>query len=185
MAGIIKKSMDLFFIPLRRWGVPFFGGLGFAVICFLSLNVAMVPVSKNEYCGTGCHEMNTAYRSWELSHHAANADGVRVGCVDCHLPPKEDYFTHLTAKAWAGAKDMYMHHFGPDYDVEVIREKVLEHTGNETCGHCHQDLLIKPSDAKARIAHLAAQNEPDNPENKCTACHEDAGHKRNTNLYSP
>ncbi|MEN8127918.1 MAG: NapC/NirT family cytochrome c [Planctomycetota bacterium] len=173
------------FRAFKRWGTPFFLGIAVSIICFLSLNAVMEPFSKNTYCGTACHEMNTAYQTWELSHHAANADGIRVDCIQCHLPPKEDYFTHLAAKSRAGAKDMYMHHFGPEYDVETIRQEVLERVSNETCTHCHDDLLIKPSDAKAREAHLAAQQEPDKPENKCTACHEDAGHKRNTKLYSP
>lgn len=170
---------------LRRWGVPFFLGIVFAVICFLALNVAMKPFSKNSYCGTVCHEMSAAYRSWELSVHGANANGIQVDCVECHLPPKEDYFTHLFAKAWAGGKDMYMHHFGPEYNSEGIRHKVSQKMSNETCAHCHENLLIKPGSVKSRFAHLAAQLESDKPENKCITCHEQAGHQRNARLFAP
>ena len=87
----------------RMWA--FLAGLAFAILCFVGLNAAMAPVSTSEYCGSTCHEMNTAYLSWELSPHGANAHGVRVECVDCHLPPKEKYFAHIVAKAYAGAKD--------------------------------------------------------------------------------
>lgn len=185
MIKIIKKIIRLFLVPLKRWGIPFFAGLGFAIICFLLVNVVMAPVSKNEYCGTACHEMDTAYRSWELSVHGANVKGIQVDCVQCHLPPKEDYFAHLFAKAWAGGKDVYMHHFGPKYDIDAIRHKVSEDMSNETCAHCHEDLLIRPGSSKSRFAHQAAQLEPDKLENKCITCHEQAGHQRHTTLFSP
>lgn len=185
MTGIIKKGVKLIRKPVKRWGGSFILGIVFAVLCFVGLNAAMEPVSTNTYCGTACHEMNTAYRSWELSVHAANDIGIQVDCIQCHLPPKEEYFTHLFAKAKAGAKDMYMHHFGPEYDVEKLREEVLAHMSNETCAHCHEDLLIKPSSAKSRLAHMAAQQEPDKPENKCVTCHESAGHERHATLFLP
>lgn len=169
----------------KRRAVPFILGIGFAILCFVGLNAAMEPVSTNTYCGTACHEMDTAYRSWELSVHAASPYGIQVDCIECHLPPKEHYFSHLFAKAYAGAKDMYMHHFGPEYDSEAIRQKVLSHLSNETCAHCHEDLLIKPSDAKARLAHQAAQRKPEKDENKCTTCHEQAGHRRGATLFAP
>lgn len=180
-----KKGFVWIFRPVRRWGIPFVLGLGFAIICFLSINAAMKPFSNNGYCGTTCHEMDTAYRSWELSVHGANSKGIQVDCIQCHLPPKEKYFTHLFAKAWAGAKDMYVHHFGPEYDTDKIRNKVSEHMSNATCAYCHEDLLKKPGSAKSRFAHQAAQLEPDKPENKCITCHEQAGHRRNTALFSP
>jgi len=185
MSPLFRKTISFFSKLMKRWGIPFLVGLVFAVLCFVGLNAAMEPVSKKTYCGTACHEMNTAYRSWELSVHAANGKGIQVDCIACHLPPKEDYFAHLFAKAHAGAKDMYMHHFGPEYDVENIRKKVLAHMSNETCAHCHEDLLIKPSGAKSRLAHVAAQQEPDKPENKCVTCHESAGHERHATLFSP
>jgi cytochrome c-type protein NapC/trimethylamine-N-oxide reductase cytochrome c-type subunit TorC len=169
----------------KRWGVPFLLGIAAAVICFLSINAAMKPFSTNTYCGTACHEMDTAYRSWELSVHGANARGIQVDCVECHLPPKEDYFTHLFAKAWTGGRDMYMHHFGPEYNGDEVRHKASEKMSNQTCAYCHEDLLSKPGNAKSRFAHQAAQLEPDKPENKCITCHEAAGHKRNATLFSP
>jgi hypothetical protein len=63
----------------------------------------MVPVSKSAYCGSKCHEMNNAYLTWELSPHGTNSLGFRVECIDCHLPVKDRYFAHITAKAYEGA----------------------------------------------------------------------------------
>lgn len=177
---IVRRGWRVF----RKWGPAFMAGVLFAVLCFLGLNAAMEPVSTNAFCGTACHEMRTAYRSWELSVHGANASGITVDCIDCHLPPKEHYFTHLTAKAYAGAKDMYMHHFGPPYDVEAMREEVAAKMANETCVHCHDNLLFKPSSVKARFAHLAALKDPEAKENRCIECHMPSGHNRTATIFS-
>jgi len=163
----------------------FLAGILFAVLCFVGLNLAMEPVSHSNYCGGQCHEMKTSFDTWQLSGHGANKDGYRVECVDCHLPPKDQYFTHMTAKAYAGAKDILKHYFGPPYDVEKLRSKVLAHIPNDTCTHCHDDLLRKPGSTAARTAHLAVATEPDRPEHRCVECHENVGHERHNTLFSP
>jgi len=170
---------------VRKHGLTFLAGIIFAILCFLGLNVAMVPVSKSEYCGGKCHEMNTAYQTWELSVHSANKSGIRVECIDCHLPKKDKFFTHITAKAYAGIKDVYKHHFGGEYDTEKTRTKVLEHISNQRCLNCHNALLARPSNPAARIAHVATLNVPDSAEHRCIKCHENAGHERQNKLFSP
>ncbi len=84
--------------------LEFFAGIIFSLLCFVALNAAMEPVSKSEYCGTKCHEMDTAYQSWKLSVHGTNEKGLHSECIDCHLPSKDDYFTHIIAKAYEGAR---------------------------------------------------------------------------------
>lgn len=165
---------------VKRFGPAFAGGLVFAILCFVGINIAMKPLSSSQYCGSKCHEMNTAYQSWEVSVHGSNKNGVTIGCVDCHLPPKEKYFTHLAAKAYKGGKDLYKHHFGAEYDIEKSRKKVTDHVTNEMCTRCHNSLLLRPSNSAARIAHMASLSEPDKPENTCIKCHEESGHKRNS-----
>jgi cytochrome c-type protein NapC/trimethylamine-N-oxide reductase cytochrome c-type subunit TorC len=177
MVGWIRRT-------IRKQVPTFLGGFAFSVLCFFALNAAMVPVSKSEYCGGKCHEMSKAYRTWELSSHGANAVGIRAECIDCHLPPKDAYFAHVAAKAYTGAKDIYKHYFGPEYDPEGMRKKVLDHMSNEMCLHCHDALLAKPGSSAARIAHVAALAEPDAPEHRCIQCHENAGHQRQTKLFS-
>ena len=153
-----RKEKDVG-LPRKRIRV-FVAGFVVAVLCFVVLNVAMEPVSKSDYCGGKCHEMNTAYRTWELSPHGANSYGVRVECVDCHLPPKEKYFRHLLAKAYAGGKDVYKHYLGGEYKIEELRKRVLEKIPNERCLHCHDDLLAKPDSPGARTAHAEVLNPP-------------------------
>ena len=183
--GFDNKIAGRIFRAVKKRGLTFLAGFVFAILCFVALNAAMVPVSKSEYCGSKCHEMNTAYRSWELSPHGTNANGIRVECIDCHLPSKDKYFTHVAAKAYEGAKDTYKHHFGGEYDIEKVRQKVLAHISNQTCRHCHDNLLAKGGNSAARIAHTAALAKPDAPENKCVQCHEDIGHQRKNKLFSP
>lgn len=160
-------------------------GFVFAILCFVALNAAMEPVSKSEYCGGQCHEMNTAYQSWELSVHGSNKYGFRVECIDCHLPAKDSYFSHITAKAYEGGKDLYKHYFGEEYNLEKQRRDVLDHIPNKRCQHCHDDLLGKASGSSARTAHQAVIADPDKPENRCVECHENAGHERQSKIFLP
>ena len=180
----MKAFKSLFAVAKKRI-LTFSIGFVFAILCFLGLNLAMEPVSTSEYCGGKCHEMNTAYQSWELSTHGSNKFGYRVECVDCHLPPKKDYFTHMAAKAYEGGKDIYKHYFGDEYNIEKIRKKVLYNISNQRCDGCHDDLLARPSGQAARTAHLAVVTEPDKPENRCVECHENVGHERQKKLFTP
>jgi len=105
-------------------------------------------------------------------------------CVDCHLPPKEKYFRHLLAKAYEGGRDIYKHHFGGEYETEALRKRVLARMPNERCLHCHDDLLGKPGSPGARTAHAEVLNPAPGAESKCVDCHENAGHERESKLFS-
>jgi nitrate/TMAO reductase-like tetraheme cytochrome c subunit len=163
----------------------FLVGFAFAILCFIGINAAMEPASKSEFCGSKCHEMKTAYRTWELSVHGANKYGFRVDCVNCHLPSKDRYFTHVATKAYVGSMDIFKHFFIGGYDIEKARKKALEHMPNERCVHCHDSLLTKPGSSSARKAHFASLSRPDAPENKCVECHQGTGHERQNKLFAP
>ena len=183
--GLCSRTIRFVSATIRKRGLTFLVGFAFALFCFVAINAALEYTSTSRFCGAACHEMNTAYRTWELSTHGANKSGFRVECIDCHLPPKEEFFSHLAAKSYEGAKDGYRHFFGGEYDVERIRKRVLEHIPSERCLHCHDSLLTKPSGSAAREAHLAALGRPDLPENRCAHCHECVGHERHNKLFSP
>lgn len=175
----MAKCFRPIFRVVKRRALTFLTGLVFTLLCFVAINAAMKPVSKSEYCGTKCHEMDTAYQSWKLSVHGANEKGLRAECIDCHLPSKDKYFTHIVAKVYAGGKDMYKHHFGGEYDGEKVREEVLAHISNRRCLGCHVDLLAKPGSEMAKEAHMETLNPSDvSEETKCIECHEDIGHQR-------
>ena len=178
MGRYIQRLIGWVFGVFKKWALTFFAGFVFAILCFVALNAAMEPVSKSEYCGTKCHEMDTAYQSWKVSIHGANERGLRAECIDCHLPSKDKYFTHIVAKAYAGGWDMYKHYFGGEYDIEKVQEEVLEHISNERCLSCHVDLLARPSSEDVREAHVDSLSSPDVLENRCVECHEDVAHQR-------
>ncbi len=167
---------------LMKMFVP---GFCLAILCFWALNVAMEPVSTSSYCGSACHEMNVSYQTWELSSHGTNEIGMRVDCIDCHLPPREDFFHHVAAKAYAGGKDLYMHSFGGPYDRQVMIDYVKGHISNQRCLHCHGALLIRSSSSAARQAHTAVFAHPEAPENRCVECHTHVGHERENRLFKP
>ena len=95
-AGTISRIYE----AVKKRISTFLVGFVSALLCFVALNAAMVPVSKSEYCGGKCHEMNTAYLTWELSTHGTNSKGIRVECIDCHLPEKEQYFAFIFRKSF-------------------------------------------------------------------------------------
>jgi len=164
---------------IKRTAIPFCAGIVFTILCFIFTNAAMKEVSKSEYCGGKCHEMNQAYRSWELSPHGSNKYGYRVDCIKCNLPPREgDCIVHISAGVYKAGRDIYKHYFSGKYDIEKMRKKVLKDMSNSQCTHCHNDLLTKPDSPLAQQAHLAALANPDNPENRCVRCHEFTGHQR-------
>ena len=183
MLRSLRKMMQWCSGLVRKRGPAFAAGLLFAVLSFIGLNAAMEPVSRSEYCGSNCHEMNEAYRTWELSVHGSNRVGIRVECVQCHLPSKEKFFRHVAVKAYEGGKDVLMHHFGGEYDSEAVRSKALGKVPNERCQSCHADLLKQPGSMAARHVHALVAAEPDAAEHKCVKCHEHVGHDRVNKLY--
>ncbi len=70
------------FKVMKKRGLTFVVGFVFAIFCFIGINAAMEPASKPEFCSSQCHEIRTAYRSWELSAHGANKFGFRIASIN-------------------------------------------------------------------------------------------------------
>ncbi len=119
-----------------------------------------------------------------MTAHGSNTHGIRVECVDCHLPPKKNFFSHLFVKAYSGGKDLYMHHYGGQYDREKSSKTVLADMPNKRCMLCHDSLLLRPGSEAARQAHGEVINSAGASEHRCVDCHEDAGHERKNKLFS-
>ena len=148
----------------------FIAGFVFAVLCFVTVNAISEKFSGPEYCGS-CHEMQRAYKSWKASSHAKNTNGIRVECVDCHLPPEDQYFRNLFAKAHAGARDYYQHYFGPEYDHEKHQKEILQHMPDERCTYCHDSLLAKPSSPAVKLAQKQSLKKKTPEKKRCLECH--------------
>ncbi|MHC4214804.1 MAG: cytochrome c3 family protein, partial [Planctomycetota bacterium] len=176
----IAKIMKLF-KKYQKFILGFMIGILFSVLSFLTINTVSKPFSSPEYCGSNCHEMRSAYSSWELSAHHANSKGVVVECIDCHLPPKDKFFSHMTSKSFAGLKDTIKHHFGGEYDSKKMQSKVQKEMPNSRCLKCHSGLLVKATSA-SRIAHQVVLNSGQE-EHRCVKCHSQL-HERTKTLYS-
>ena len=182
--GIFRTASKRVRKVTRKCVIIFLPGVILAVILYLAINKMSKPFSTPAYCGSECHEMNAAYESWEVSIHNSNRRGLVAECIDCHLPDKDNFIIHMSAKTQAGIKDMVKHRFGGEYDLKKIRQKVLDDMPNKRCLACHANLLGKPGSSAARAAHTEILNPPGNKEFKCVGCHDDL-HVRDNKIYSP
>jgi nitrate/TMAO reductase-like tetraheme cytochrome c subunit len=169
----------------KRHGLAFALGLAFAIAAFLSINAISAPLSTSKFCGTACHEMDTAYKGWGQSPHNLNTHGMRSECVDCHLPPKDQYFRYMFEKAKTSGKDLWLHYLGPKYDLEKVEAHVKANMKNQTCLQCHKDLLAAPSSKAVYYMHKGSLQEPNDPWGKCLACHKIHAKKIESRLAEP
>jgi nitrate/TMAO reductase-like tetraheme cytochrome c subunit len=181
LGRILSKIMAV----AKRHGLAFVVGLAFAIAAFLSINAISAPLSTSKFCGTACHEMDIAYKGWAESPHNLNIQGLRSECVDCHLPPKEQYFRHLFEKARTGGKDVWLHYLGPQYDKAKVEARVKANMKNETCLYCHKDLLASPSSKAVYYMHKGSLQEPNDVWGKCLACHKIHAKKTGSVLAEP
>lgn len=146
-------------------------GVVFLAACLLGMDRVVEPFSEPQFC-VKCHEMEDVHERWELSAHHTNPSGVKVTCISCHLPPKENFVSFMCAKAWAGAKETCVHVFG-EYDSESARQKALAALPNKRCIQCHGNLLGEPSSKAVRVVHRMSLEQPDNRGHACVICHDD------------
>ena len=160
--------------PKRRWR-RLLGSILFVLVAAVACSFLAVEATEQfaepQACAK-CHEMADACDSWVRSPHYVNPSGVRVTCVACHLPPREDHIAHLTSKAWHGAKNVYVHFFG-EYDAEAARRGVLESMPTRRCIRCHDNLLAKPASSAIGAVHRVSIEQAPQRGYACVACHDD------------
>jgi len=164
---------------LSKWSwLVFFTGLFVCAIVLFASNKALHITSTDEYCQS-CHIHPDADASWKKSTHYYNPSGVRVHCVECHLPPKEDN-RYLFIKAKTGLTDLYGFYFKDKASFNWENKRLLEHAVkivyNESCIKCHQNLFTKGLSAEGGTAHLYYENNAEKLNLQCINCHLDVGH---------
>lgn len=146
--------------------------------------------STDEYC-MSCHVHTHSDHAWKLSTHVNNKSGVKVHCVDCHLPPKENgYVNHLAKKAKHGFHDLYSFYFKDtskiDWVVKSQPEIAAKFVYKDGCLKCHANLFPVQLSDKGGEAHLRYDMNPDGK--RCITCHINVGHydplahKHNANI---
>lgn len=170
---MIKK-----FKSARKPWLIFFVGVFVCTIIFIISNKAVKKTSTDEYCQS-CHIHPMADDSWKKSSHFYNKSGVKVHCVECHLPPKEES-GYLIQKARTGLKDLYgfyfMNHKSFDWENKRLLEHAVKIVYNESCLRCHQNLYTKGLSTDGGTAHLYYEKNVEKLNLQCINCHLDAGH---------
>ena len=105
--------------------------------------------------------------------------GVKVHCIECHLPPKEEN-KYLIVKAKTGLKDLYGYYFKDSASFNWEHKRTLEYAVNivynESCLKCHQNLFTKGLSKDGETAHLYYEKNANKLDIQCINCHLDVGH---------
>jgi len=138
-------------------------------------NKTVEYTSTDEFCAS-CHVHPHVFASWKLSTHYDNKAGIKVHCVECHLPPQGEGY--LAEKTRLGLKDLYgfLLKDSAQFNWEAKRtvEKAPHFTFKVSCVKCHANLFPLTLKKEGQDAHLYyVQNEATL---ECTNCHLNVGH---------
>lgn len=165
----------------------FFKGKPFIFIVGLALGIGIVAsayltsvyFSTDESCMI-CHMHPHVEDSWKLSTHVNNKSGVKVHCIDCHLPPRNNTWDHYTAKLKLGLKDTWGYltkdSADIDWDMKSQLEYAVKYIPNESCVECHQNLFPQGITQDGITAHLYYEENEKKLDLQCISCHLDVGH---------
>jgi len=117
-------------LKIANWSwLIFFIGIITCIVLLFAGKKALDKTSTDDYC-ISCHVHPDADNAWKKSAHYYNKSGVRVHCVECHLPPKESS-GYLAKKAKTGLKDLYGFYFKDhktfDWTSKGMREHAVNH----------------------------------------------------------
>jgi formylglycine-generating enzyme required for sulfatase activity len=136
---------------------------------------AIRATSTDRFCEV-CHVHPHVFESWKLSNHYNTSSGIRVKCVECHLPPEGEGY--LREKARLGIRDAwgYLTKDSADFNWETRRtvEKARHFTFQESCTGCHVNLFPLTLSKEGQDAHLYYDQKKN--ELLCLNCHIDVGH---------
>ena len=160
-----------------------FIGFFLGVVATFYAHKTIEATSTNEFCEI-CHVHPHVFDSWKLSPHYDTKSGIRVGCVECHLPPKGEGY--LVEKIRLGAKDVYGFLFkdSADFNWEAKRtvEMAQHFTYQSSCVKCHPNLFPRNLSKEGMEAHLYySMNEKTL---LCLNCHIDVGHYDPNRVHS-
>jgi len=135
--------------------------------------------STNEYC-VSCHIHPMADAAWKRSVHYDTRSGTRVGCVECHLPPKGKGENYLYHKARTGLKDLWSYWTKDsasfNWEEKGRLEYARKHVFESSCTNCHVNLFPLNLTKEGEDAHLYYTQTKKTDELHCINCHLNAGH---------
>jgi formylglycine-generating enzyme required for sulfatase activity len=156
------------------WFTP---GLIVGMLIILGSGKLLKITSTNEFC-MSCHIHPAADNSWKRSVHYDTRSGFRVGCAECHLPPKGEGY--LWAKTTTGLRDLWGYLFKDSASFDWVEKGRLEvartHVYESSCIKCHENLFPAKLTKEGEDAHLYYKQTKKTPELHCINCHLNAGH---------
>ncbi len=162
---------------MKKFLIWFSPGLILGIVLVLGSGVLIEKTSTNEFC-MSCHIHPGADNSWKKSVHYITKSGYRVGCAECHLPPKGEGF--LWAKATTGLRDLWSYWTKDsasfDWDAKGKLEHARFHTYESSCTNCHENLFPPELTKEGEDAHLYYRQTKKTPDLHCINCHLNAGH---------
>ena len=162
---------------MKKFLLWFLPGLILGVVLILGGGKALDATSTNEYC-MSCHIHPQADAAWKKSVHYDTKSGSRIGCVECHLPPKGE--NYLWAKGTTGLRDLWSYwtkdsasfNWEERGQLEIARGHVFENS----CKKCHVNLFPAKLTKEGENAHLYYTQTKKTDELHCINCHLNAGH---------
>ncbi|HBE43148.1 MAG TPA: hypothetical protein DDW27_18485 [Bacteroidales bacterium] len=162
---------------MKKFLLWFTPGLILGILIILGGGKVIEKTSTNEYC-MSCHIHPEADNSWKRSVHYETKSGFRVGCAECHLPPKGDGY--LWAKATTGLRDLWAYWTKDsasfDWNEKGRLENARIHTYESSCIKCHENLFPAELSKEGEDAHLYYKQTKKTPDLHCINCHLNAGH---------
>jgi formylglycine-generating enzyme required for sulfatase activity/nitrate/TMAO reductase-like tetraheme cytochrome c subunit len=153
-------------------------GIAAGVLVTVALYIVWVKSSKDD-AFMACHVHPHAEDSWRLSSHYNNDSGVKVSCVDCHLPPSGS-FKYFGAKLKTGTKDVWSYLLKDKENINWEAKKELDYARtivyNESCLKCHVQLFPPAIADDGVTAHLYYEENEGKLGLMCIDCHLDVGH---------
>lgn len=161
----------------KKFLLWFFPGLVIGAALILGAGKAIEATSTNKFC-MSCHIHPLADASWKRSVHYETGSGYRVGCSECHLPPKGQGY--LWEKAKTGTRDLWGYLFKDsasfDWEAKGQLEYARKHTYESSCIKCHENLFPATLTKEGEDAHLYYNQQKKTPDLHCINCHLNAGH---------
>lgn len=147
--------------------------------------------STPEFC-MKCHEMAPMRASYDTDvHGGAGRTGIRVNCVECHLP-HDNLFNYVFTKAKNGLTEVKTHFFGDVKSINwhKLREKRAKFVYDDGCIKCHTNYLTNKKFKKKALKMHKHYKSLKGTKKKlgCASCHNEVGHNglnNMLNIYHP
>ena len=127
----------------KAFALPLISGIILTILLGSGISKVYKVTSTDRYC-ISCHIHTEADMAWKWSTHSDNPAGMKVHCVDCHLPVKDNLIKYSFHKAKHGIKDVYGFYFKDSSDFDWAARSSPEIAAGfvykESCLKCHTNM---------------------------------------------